>query len=85
MGVNPNITPFPGTGTLMTKAKLRRELANLREQLLPFYEDDESELDREINTQKSTIPGAVGMMTAIAWCHGQLGLYRFLHDEQEDN
>jgi len=83
MGIEPNIIPFPGRGILMTKAKLKQELARLKEELLPYYEDDEDALDADIE-KAGTDVSAVGLMSAIAWCHGELGVYELLNKQQED-
>lgn len=80
MGVASNIRAFPGKGSLMTKAKLERELANLREKLLPYYEDDDDQLDADIFKQRAKEFGAVGIMSAIAWCHGQIAIYSLMSD-----
>ena len=68
----------------MTKAKLSRELTRLKEELLPFYEDDESALDADIEKTAQKEPGAVGIMSAIAWCHGQFAIYKLLNDENDE-
>ena len=83
MGCEPNIIPFPGKGLMMTKARFQRALDRLREELLPYYEDDEESLDEAIVLAKTKDFGAVGLMSAIAWCHSQLGVYRFLNEPEE--
>jgi len=75
VGAEPNIIAFPGAKLVLTKNELEGHLSQLREKLLPFYEDDEDKLDQDIDQAKAADIGAVGLMSAIAWCHGQLGLY----------
>jgi hypothetical protein len=84
MGVQPNILPFPKRGTLMTKRNLEKILKDLTEELLPYYDDDEEALDRDVQKAATADFGAVGTMSAIAWCHGQIGLYRMLNMKQEE-
>jgi len=68
----------------MTKARFEKELDRLREELLPYYEDDDKALDADIAKAKSKDIGAVGLMSAIAWCHGQIGTYRFMSSNMDD-
>ena len=79
MCIEPNILPFPKRGTIMTKAKLQQELGRLKERLLPYYEDDEEALEKDVQRASHVDIGAVGTMSAIAWCHGQIGLYQTLN------
>lgn len=83
MGIEPNILAFPGRKTIMTKARLEKELARVREELRPYYEDDDEALDADIATAKSKDIGAVGLMSAIAWCHGQVATYQLLSNSED--
>jgi len=84
MGQHNKIVDFPGKKTMFKRGELKEELRRLREELLPFYEDDEMLLDEHLEKVKSSDAGAVGLMSAIAWCHGEIGIYRMLNDMQGD-
>lgn len=79
-----NFTDHPKVRNRMKLADLKHSLAQLTEQLLPFYEDDEDELERQVQKILDDQPGMVGYMSAISWCHGQIGLIKSLCDLQDE-
>lgn len=85
MGVQPHIIPFPGGERLVTRTMLERELARLREELLPYYEDEVDALDVFVDNAKGGDAGAFGIMRAIGKCHEEIGLYHLLNLNNEES
>ena len=71
---------------IFNRNALNTKLEAARLQLEPFYEDGEGtsdELDAAIEAAKRGDKGAVGIMSAIAWCWGELGVYHALNSDEE--
>ncbi|MFW6210205.1 MAG: hypothetical protein ACOC4E_01805 [Patescibacteria group bacterium] len=73
-----DFSSYPRVRLSLTRQALEKELEKQKERLLPFYEDDEERLDQDIARKIDGQPGIVGLLSAIAWCHGEIGLYQYL-------